>query len=178
MEYLNSDGRATAKRVRIEIVGRPPKACGIDMADIKAAATYFAARSRARIGNPLWHEVTVHLIGDAASDEIHHAVMGVAGVTDVVTQAYDAIPPETPGLYGELFVNTDQALRAAPKRRGWSSAREMLLYVAHGMDHLSGADDLTDCGYRAMRRRELEWIREWFRRAQFRSPHLQTEAGF
>ena len=178
MEYLNSDGWAAAKSVRIEIDGRPPKACGIAMVDIKAAAAHFAAKSRARIGNPLWHEVTVHLIGDAASDKIHRAIMGVTGVTDVVTQAYDAIPPETPGLYGEIFVNTDQALRAAPKHRGWSLAKELLLYVAHGMDHLSGADDLTDYGYRAMRRRELEWIREWFRRAQFRSPHLQTETGF
>ena len=86
--------------------------------------------------------------------------MGVEGATDVVTQAYDAIPPESPGLFGELFVNVDQALRAAPKRKGWSAAKELLLYVAHGMDHLSGADDMDDAGYRAMRRRELGWLRE------------------
>ena len=175
---MKRQGRTAAERVRIEIVGRPPKAFGLGTADIRAAAAWFAARSRARIGNPVWHEVMVHLIGDAVSDEIHRAVIGVAGVTDVVTQAYDAIPPEPPGLYGEIFVNTDQALRAAPKRRGWGLAKELLLYVAHGMDHLSGADDHTERGYRAMRRRELKWIREWFRRAQFRSPHLQTEAGF
>ena len=29
----------------------------------------------------------------------------------------------------------------------------------HGMDHLSGADDHTECGFRSMRRRELSWIR-------------------
>ena len=85
--------------------------------------------------------------------------MGVAGATDVITQAYDAIPPEEPGLYGELFVNTDQALRAAPRRPGWSPAKELLLYIAHGMDHLSGADDLEPEDYARMRRRELSWIR-------------------
>ncbi len=121
---------------------------------------FFAERSRGRIGNPVWHEVVIHLLGDAASDEIHRAIMGIAGVTDVVTQAYDAIPPEKPGLYGELFVNTDQARRAAPRRKGWSVARELLLYVAHGMDHLSGADDHAERDYHAMRRRELNWLRE------------------
>lgn len=161
MESLKRLQRPAAKRVRIEIAGRLPKAFGLGLSDIKAAAEQFAALSRRRVGDPLWHEVTVHLVGDAASDRIHRAILGVEGVTDVVTQAYDAIPPETPGLYGELFVNTDQARRAAPKRNGWSVDKELLLYIAHGMDHLSGADDHTERGYRAMRRRELEWIRRW-----------------
>jgi len=30
--------------------------------------------------------------------------------------------------------------------------------VAHGMDHLSGADDLTPADYDRMRRRELAWL--------------------
>jgi rRNA maturation RNase YbeY len=102
--------------------------------------------------------VVVHLVRDAASDELHQAIMGVAGATDVITQAYDAVPPEAPGLYGELFVNTDQALRAAPRRKGWGPAKELLLYVAHGMDHLSGADDCAEADYNRMRRRELKWL--------------------
>ena len=101
----------------------------------------------------------MHLIDDTLSDEVHRAIMGIAGATDVVTQAYDAIPPEPPGLLGELFVNTAQAHRAAPKRKGWSVAMELLLYIAHGLDHLSGADDPAEADRRAMRRRELGWIR-------------------
>ncbi len=108
----------------------------------------------------VWHEVVVHLVRDAESDAMHRAIMGIAGATDVITQAYDAIPPEDPGLFGELFVNTDQALRAAPKRRGWSPAKELLLYMAHGMDHLSGADDHDPADYARMRRRELSWLRK------------------
>ena len=142
----------------IVINGRVPSAFGFGKRELKAAAEFFAARSRDRIGNPAWSEVVIHLVDDAGSDETHRAIMGIEGATDVVTQAYDSIPPEEPGLYGELFVNVDQALRVAPKRKGWSAAKELLLYVAHGMDHLSGADDHSEKDYRAMRRRELGWL--------------------
>ena len=143
--------------MRIEVSGSVPKAFGLAKAQVAAAARFFAAQSCARVGGT-WHEVVVHLVRDAASDELHRAIMGVEGATDVITQAYDAVPPEKPGLYGELFVNTDQALRAAPRRRGWSPAKELLLYVAHGMDHLSGADDCAEADYNRMRRRELKWL--------------------
>ena len=147
--------------VRVGIEGALPKAFGLERSAVRDAGRFFAAWSRARIGNPRWHEVLVHLVDDAMSDRIHRAVMGIPGATDVVTQAYDSIPPEAPGICGEIFVNVDQALRAAPKRAGWSAGKELLLYVAHGMDHLSGADDHSDEGYRAMRRRELGWIRRF-----------------
>lgn len=156
------DGRCRQMRSSIDadivIEGRLPAAFGLSRASLRSAAEFFASRSRARIGNPRWHEVVVHLVDDVGSDEVHRAIMNIAGATDVVTQAYDSIPPEEPGLYGELFVNVDQAMRAAPKRKGWSAAKELLLYVAHGMDHLSGADDHGESAYRAMRRRELRWI--------------------
>jgi len=144
--------------MRIEVTGTVPKDFGLAKAELKAAAAFFAERSRARVGGT-WHEVAVHLVHDAESDEMHRAIMGVEGATDVITQAYDAIPPEPPGLTGELIVNVDQARRAAPRRKGWSPARELLLYVAHGMDHLSGADDHEPADYARMRRRELGWIR-------------------
>lgn len=143
---------------RVALTGAVPPALGVTRAEVKEAAAFFAERSRARVDGT-WHEVTVHLVRDEVSDAMHRAIMGVPGATDVITQAYDAIPPEPPGLFGELFVNTDQALRAAPSRRGWSPAKELLLYIAHGMDHLSGADDHSERGYLAMRRRELSWLR-------------------
>ncbi len=144
--------------MQIDITGSVPKDFALTKAEVKAAATLFAARSSARAGL-VFHEVVVHLIRDAESDEMHRVLMKIAGATDVITQAYDAIPPEEPGLSGELFVNTDQARRAAPKRRNWSLAKELLLYVAHGMDHLSGADDRSERDFATMRRRELAWLR-------------------
>jgi len=143
--------------VKLTVIGALPRDIGLTKVELKAAATFFADRSRARVGG-VWHEVVVHLVRDAESDAIHRAIMGLGGATDVVTQAYDSIPPEPPGLLGELFVNVDQARRAAPRRSGWSPAKELLLYVAHGMDHLSGADDHAPADYRRMRRRELSWL--------------------
>ena len=143
--------------MRVEVVGTVPRTFGLAKREVAEAARLFAERSRSRVGGT-WHEVVVHLVRDTASDELHRAIMGVAGATDVITQSYDAMPPEEPGLYGELFVNTDQALRAAPKRKGWCAAKELLLYVAHGMDHLSGADDHAEADYNRMRRRELKWL--------------------
>ena len=142
----------------IEIDGELPRTLGLARRELKAAAAFFAEKSSARIGVP-FRSVTVVLQGDAFSAEVHEAINGVQGATDVVTQGYDAMPGEERGVYGELYVNVDQAVRAAPKRRGWSAAKELLLYVAHGMDHLSGADDLSPADYDRMRRRELGWLR-------------------
>ena len=145
-------------RLKVEVEGRLPKVLALTKAELKAAAAEFAARSSARIGVP-FREVTVVLQDDAASDEAHRAIMNVCGATDVITQGYEAIPPEPEGIYGELYVNCDQAIRVAPKRKGWSAAKELLLYVAHGMDHLSGADDHSPRDYARMRRRELGWLK-------------------
>ena len=143
----------------IEIEGRIPRDLGLTKARLKTAAALFAAKSSARIGVP-FRAVTVILQDDAFSAETHAAINGADGPTDVTTQAYEAMPPEPPGVYGELYVNVDQARRAVPRRKGWSPARELLLYVAHGMDHLSGADDLEPDDYERMRRRELGWLKE------------------
>ncbi len=142
------------------IDGRLPREFGLTKTEFRAAADFFAARSSARVG-VAFREIDVHLQDDAASDAAHRAVMGIEGATDVITQGYDAMPPEPEGVYGELFVNCDRAKSAAPKRCGWSPAQELLLYVAHGMDHLSGADDCAPKDYARMRRRELGWLRAW-----------------
>ena len=155
---------ATKSRcAKIEISGRLPRGIGLGRAELRAAAAFFAERSASRVRMP-FREVAVVLQGDDASAEVHRAVNGVDGATDVVTQRYDAIPGEEPGVYGELYVNCERAAATTLRSRGWCAAKELLLYVAHGMDHLSGADDLDDRGYCTMRRRELRWISCFFRR--------------
>ncbi len=145
------------------IEGRLPHGFGLTKAELRAAADFFAARSSVRIG-VAFREVVVHLQDDAGSDAAHRAVMGIEGATDVITQGYDAIPPEPEGVYGELFVNCTRAESAALRRKGWSPTEELLLYVAHGMDHLSGADDQAPRDYARMRRRELGWLADWRRK--------------
>ena len=145
--------------MNICLEGHLPRQLGLTRRQLVCAAMHFAARSSRRIGVP-FREIIVILQDDRASDEAHRAILSVAGETDVITQRYEAIPPEPDGIYGELYVNCDRALRAAPHRKNWSCAKELLLYVAHGMDHLSGADDHSPRDYACMRRRELKWLRE------------------
>ena len=133
---------------------------GVDRRKLKKAAEFFAAKSASR-SSLAFREVTIVLQDDEGSDEAHRAIMDVCGATDVITQRYDAMPGEEPGVYGELYVNVERAVSAAPAREGWSAEKELLLYVAHGMDHLSGEDDLDDAGRMRMRRRELKWLKEF-----------------
>ena len=147
-------------KCKVTIDGAVPRALGISRKGLRSAAEFFASRSASRVGVP-FRAVAVVLQDDAFSAEVHLAVNGAEGATDVVTQRYDAMPGEEPGVYGELYVNCDRAAAAAPERRGWSPAKELLLYVAHGMDHLSGEDDHSPSGYARMRRRELGWLRDF-----------------
>lgn len=147
-----------SEECKVAVDGVLPRKIGLTKSELRSAAVFFAAKSAVRIGVP-FRAVTVILQDDAFSAEVHEAINGAEGATDVITQRYDAMPGEAPGVYGELYVNVDQALRVAPKRRGWSPAKELLLYVAHGMDHLSGADDLKPRDYDRMRRRELRWLK-------------------
>ena len=141
----------------ISISGRIPKALGLTRSEILHAAKEFARLSSRRVKIP-FRDVRVIVQNDVSSDLVHHAIMGVEGATDVITQNYEPIPPEPAGVYGELYVNASRAISCAPTRAGWSPAKEFLLYVAHGFDHLSGADDMTPSGYDTMRRRELAWL--------------------
>lgn len=145
-------------KTSISIDGTLPRELGISRAATKSAAEFFARCSAERCGL-VFRAVTVVLQDDRFSAEVHLAVNGAEGPTDVITQPYDPMPGEPPGVYGELYVNCERALSAAPRRRGWSPAKELLLYIAHGMDHLSGADDLTPADRSRMRRRELAWLR-------------------
>lgn len=150
--------------MKIHVQGKLPRGLDLTRSQLKAAAEFFAVRSARRI-HAVFRDVTIVVQDDASSDEAHQAIMGVAGATDVITQRYDAMPPEPEGVYGELYVNADQAIRFASQMkhppRGWNAASEFLLYVAHGMDHLSGADDHEPADYLRMRRRELRWLREF-----------------
>ena len=150
-------------KTEVTVDGRLPKGMGLSRRDVKAAAEFFAARSSSRSGKS-FRAVSVILQDDAFSAEVHLAVNGVEGPTDAITQGYDPMPGEEDGVYGEVYVNCERAAKCAPARAGWSASKELLLYVAHGMDHLSGADDASPADYDRMRRRELSWLRQLERR--------------
>ena len=81
---------------------------------------------------------------------------GVRVQTDVVSQSYAAVPG-VGAATAELILNAERA-RAEGRARAGGPARELALYLAHGLDHLAGADDDTPARRRAMRRRETAWL--------------------
>ena len=96
------------------------------------------------------------LTDDAAMPAYKAGCFGFRAQTDVVTQAYAAVPGVCEAT-AELIVNAERA-RAEGRRRPGGPARELALYLAHGLDHLAGADDDSPARRRAMRRRETAWL--------------------
>jgi probable rRNA maturation factor len=61
-------------------------------------------------------------------------------------------------VFGELVISTEFAAGEAKKRR-ISVEQELLRYVAHGILHLLGYDDVTPAKKRAMWRRQEAYLR-------------------
>lgn len=119
-----------------------------------------------RPGPPViaFSRVTVVLTADAEMRGLKRDLFGEDVVTDVISLAYTSIPGEdTLDATADLYVNVEQALRVVLGARGEQDrqavARELVLYLAHGIDHLRGGDDATPAGRAAMRRRDLRWVR-------------------
>jgi len=127
--------------------------------------TKASAMNRART----WIECSLVVTGDRDMIKLNEQVLGHEGTTDVITFTYRSAPGETPGGWrGEIVVNIEEAARAAAER-GLPLANEMALYVAHGCQHLAGANDDTRVRRSAMQRRQTRWLREAARKKLIRS---------
>jgi len=124
---------------------------------LAALAKQLAALAQKRMPDDVWQEVTIHLLTDESIAPVNQAIMNHEGATDVITQRYDICPGEPEGLIGELFINVQRACTIA-RAKGWTKQQELALYLAHGFDHLTGADDATAKERAAMRRRERRWL--------------------
>lgn len=78
--------------------------------------------------------------------------------TDVITFRYDPIPGEPNLLCGDLIINIERAFEEGTTRGHINY--ELALYLAHGFDHLSGAEDNTPEKQKAMRTTEIQWLEE------------------
>ena len=74
-------------------------------------------------------EVSILIVSDRKIAELHRKFMNESGPTDVITFQH-----------GEIFISVDMAERNAT-RFGNSRARELGLYIVHGLLHLHGFDD-------------------------------------
>jgi probable rRNA maturation factor len=119
---------------------------------VDAALLRRAARAAGELRGP----VEIVVVNDAGIRQVNRAVLGHDRATDVVT-----CPMEEPHLWGEVVVSAETAAREARRRRV-PLARELALYVVHGVLHLAGLDDRTAAGRRAMRAAERAALRRLF----------------
>lgn len=105
-----------------------------------------------RLVRPPLRELSIALVHDGQMAELHAQFLGMAGPTDVLTFELEHDRRKRV-IAGEIVVCIPEARRQA-EARGVKMADEVLLYALHGMLHLSGFDDRTEKGFRAMHRRE------------------------
>ena len=94
------------------------------------------------------HEVSVWLISDRRMALLHRKFMHQTGPTDVLTFQH-----------GEIFISVDTAKRHA-RAFGNSVAREIRLYIVHGLLHLNGFDDQTPAAAQKMERMQKQILKD------------------
>ena len=104
-----------------------------------------------------WDEVCVVLTDDDGILRTNREYFGRNRPTDVISFRYEAVPGEAPAWSGDLIVNVERAVQVGPEHGG--PDRELALYIAHGFNHLTGADDDTDARRKRMRATENAWLR-------------------
>jgi probable rRNA maturation factor len=85
------------------------------------------------------HEVFVWLLSDRRMEQLHRKFLHQTGSTDVLTFQH-----------GEIFISVETAKRQARVFEN-SLARELRLYLVHGLLHLHGLNDQTPADARKMK---------------------------
>ncbi len=126
---------------------RKPRGCSAALVRRAVHAAREVAGERAIDG-----ELSVVFVGDARLAELHDQWLDDPTLTDVIT--FDLRGDgDDDGPAGELFVSVERA-QAVAARRGVDALRELLVYVVHGVLHLSGYDDHDPRERRRMRAAE------------------------
>ncbi|MCK4983763.1 MAG: rRNA maturation RNase YbeY, partial [Victivallaceae bacterium] len=100
--------------------------------------------------------INIAFVNDRAMAEINENFLGHEGTTDVITFCYlegDELLFDG-DIAVDLFICADFAEREGVKRKNSSYARELTLYIVHGLLHSAGEDDLDAVSRKKMRRRE------------------------
>ena len=129
----------------------------INLPAIRRLTAKLAAALEAAGPETVWQEVALLLTDDAGITQSNREFFGKDLPTDVISFRSEPIPGEE-GVTGDLIVNVECAVREGPQHDGIDA--ELALYIAHGFDHLSGADDDTPVRRAAMRRTETHWLAE------------------
>ena len=115
-----------------------------------------------------WGEVSIVLTDDDGIRNLNLEHLARYEATDVLCFLYDPMPGDRGRSTAEIIVNVQRAVEegnhretiSVRNRRPWNRSRELALYLAHGCDHLTGANDTTRDKRAGMRRKELRWLKQ------------------
>ena len=130
--------------------------CRINLPAIRRLTAELAAALETADPKTVWQEVTLLLTDDAGITQYNREFFGKDRPTDVISFRCEPVPGED-GTAGDLIVNVECAVREGPQHGGMNE--ELALYIAHGFNHLSGADDNTPARRAAMRRTEMRRLK-------------------
>jgi rRNA maturation RNase YbeY len=157
--YVRLQCHSEDLRVHVQVVNRQ-SITPVNTPAIRKLAAHLAARLTAS-SNRRWTNLTVLIADDSGARIVKTRCFGRSVATDVVAAAYRPVPCDEPsGWTADIVINAERAAKAARYSGTWSPAKELALYLAHGVDHLCGGRDNTAKGRQAMRRRELRWLRD------------------
>jgi len=104
-------------------------------------------------------ELSVVLLDNAAIHEWNRKALDHDFATDVITFSLADRDVDQPGneIEGEILISVEMAEELA-SQVGWTTTEECILYLVHGILHLTGYDDQTEDDFKRMKSRERELL--------------------
>jgi probable rRNA maturation factor len=117
-----------------------------------------AAARAVLVGEGVKHAiVSLAIVDDPTIHELNRRYLSHDYPTDVLSFVLGRSGGK---LEGDVIVSADTAASTA-RQYGWAPADELLLYVVHGVLHLTGHDDKTPAALAKMRDCERRYLAEW-----------------
>ncbi|HEY5621557.1 MAG TPA: rRNA maturation RNase YbeY [Pontiella sp.] len=129
----------------------------VNQARLQKLTDWLGRKLEEKTAPDIWSEVCAVLVDDEGIAQPNREYFGKNRPTDVISFRYDPVPGEGEGYSGDLIINVERAMQEGTARG--RTDYELALYLAHGFDHLSGAEDDTDEKRRKMRATETAWLR-------------------
>ncbi len=130
----------------------------VQLEKLQKLTDWLSGKLAAETAPEVWDEISILLVDDEGITQTNREYFDKNRPTDVISFRYDPVPGEDDRLGGDLLINVDRAVQEGTARG--KVDYELALYMAHGFDHLSGAEDNTPEKQKKMRATETAWLRK------------------